>query len=105
MPSSKAASGKDADLEFSAARVLFIALQCSDLLTTLAVFRHGGVELNPVVRMLSSWMSREMAVLSSKAILVAVIWSFRHRRRVILIGDVFYSGVVLWNLMILASFK
>jgi hypothetical protein len=105
VPRSNVAREQLADQSFSAARVLFIGLQCLDLLTTLAVLRHGGVELNPLVRVFMSWMSRGMAVLSCKAVLVALVWSFRHRGRVILFGNIFYVGVVIWNLTVLASFK
>jgi hypothetical protein len=87
------------------AMVLFIGLQGLDLLTTLLVFKHGGVELNPVVGILMTGVGRKTAVLLSKATLVAVIWSFRSRRRVLLFGDALYTGIVIWNLMILAAFQ
>lgn len=79
----------------------FVVLQILDLLTTLLAFNRGGVELNPVVRMFMPWMGRGLAVLTCKALLVAAVWSFRNRRRVLLIGNAFYTLVVIWNVTVL----
>jgi hypothetical protein len=86
--------------------LLFIGLQALDLLTTLLVFAQGGVELNPVVRSLMPWIGRVMAVLVCKLVLVAAICAFsRRRKRVLAIADTLYTGVVIWNVMILTAFK
>ncbi|HSU32430.1 MAG TPA: DUF5658 family protein [Bryobacteraceae bacterium] len=87
------------------ALILFVVLQCLDLLTTLLVFHHGGLELNPVVRSLMPFMGRAMAVFVCKATLVAVICAFSSRKRVLLFADVLYTGVVIWNLVILTALK
>jgi len=85
--------------------ILFILLQCLDLLTTLLVFQHGGQELNPVVRSLMPLMGRAMAVFVCKATLVAVICAFSRRRRILLFADILYTGVVLWNVLILTALR
>jgi hypothetical protein len=94
-----------ANRKISLPMLLFIGLQGLDLLTTLAVFAHGGVELNPVVRILMPWIGRAMGVLVCKAVLVGVIWTFRRRTRVLMLGDLLYTGVVIWNVMILIALK
>lgn len=84
------------------ALILFCCLQALDLLSTILVFARGGVELNPVVRALMPWTGRIAAVVASKAVLVAIIWTFaRRRKRVLLFADVFYAAVVVWNVMVL----
>ena len=90
---------------FSIAMVLFLILQGLDLLTTLLVFHHGGVERNRIILMLMTWMNEGFAVLLCKAVLVAVIWPFRSRSRILWLGDAVYTVVVGWNLMILAALK
>ena len=84
--------------------IVFFCLQALDLLSTLLVFAHGGVELNPVVRAFMPFVGKLMAVLLSKAVLVTVIWMFaRRRKRVLLLADALYTGVVIWNFSILAA--
>ncbi len=80
--------------------LVFIGLQCLDLLTTLVVFSRGGVELNPVVRSLMPWTGRVLAVVMSKAILISLIVLCGGRKRVVYIGNVLYTAVVAWNMAI-----
>jgi hypothetical protein len=82
----------------TAAMIVFIALQCMDLLTTLAVFSHGGVELNPIVNSLVPWTGRGVAVLVSKAILIGLVLLLNRRKRILRFANVLYAGVVAWNL-------
>jgi hypothetical protein len=90
---------------FSRAMMLFVVLQGLDLVTTLLAFRYGGVELNPLPLILMTWMGRGMAVLLCKAILVAVIWSFRRHKRVLRFGNVLYIGVVTWNVVMFTALR
>ncbi len=85
--------------------IIFIALQLLDLLTTLAVFSRGGVELNPVVRSLMPWMGRLLAVVVSKTILVALVLLLSRRPYVLRFANVLYTGVVLWNVIVLWAVK
>ena len=80
--------------------MVFIGLQCLDLLTTLVVFSRGGVELNPVVRSLMPWTGRVLAVVTSKAILISLIVLYGGRKRIVFLGNILYAAVVAWNLAI-----
>ncbi len=84
---------------------VFIGLQCMDLLTTLAVFSHGGVELNPVVISLMPWTGRVVAVLASKAILISLVVLFSRRKRTLYFANMFYTAIVAWNLAVMLALK
>ncbi len=77
----------------------FAFLQLLDLLTTLAVFSRGGYELNPVVRGLIPFAGPVVGVLISKALLLFLVWRFSQRNWILYLGNVFYSGIVAWNLL------
>ena len=81
--------------------IIFIGLQCMDLLTTLAVFSHGGIELNPVVSSLMPWTGRVAAVLASKAILVSLVVMLSRRKRILYFANILYAAIVAWNLAVL----
>jgi Domain of unknown function (DUF5658) len=81
----------------TAAMIVFIALQCMDLLTTLAAFSQGGVELNPIVRSLMPWTGRGVAVLVSKAIVISLVLLLNRRNRILRFANVLYAMVVAWN--------
>jgi len=87
------------------AMTFFVALQCLDLLTTLAAFSRGGVELNPVVRSLIPLIGTVMAVITSKAILVSLVFLLSRRKRILYFGNILYSGIVAWNLVIVSALK
>src|ERR1700720_2734212 len=83
--------------------LLFCCLQALDLSSTLLVFSFGGDELNPIVGSLMPWIGRFAAVVASKAALVLIVWTFgRSRKRFLYFADMFYAGVVVWNLCVLA---
>lgn len=90
---------------FSVAVIVFIGLQCMDLLTTLLAFSHGGVELNPVVRSLIPWTGRMMAVFASKIILISLILMYSRRKRVLYLGNIIYTAVVGWNVAIVLALR
>src|SRR5947209_17550054 len=80
---------------FGLATVIFVALQFLDLITTLAIFSRGGVELNPVVRSLMPWTGQLFALILSKAAVVAVVLLINRRRRILRFGNVLYTAVVV----------
>jgi hypothetical protein len=80
------------------ATIIFIALQCLDLITTLAVFSRGGVELNPIIRSLMPWTGRSLAIVLSKATILSVVLLLNRRRRVLRFANVLYVVVVIWNI-------
>lgn len=87
------------------ATVIFIALQCLDLVTTWMAFSHGGVELNPIVRALMPWTGRLWAVLLSKATLVLLILLLNRRIWTLRFANILYTCVVAWNLWIVWALK
>jgi hypothetical protein len=78
--------------------VTFIGLQCLDLFTTLLVFGHGGVELNPVVRSLGLASNPVLGVVASKGALMALAFPLSRRRRALVFGNWLYAAIVLWNI-------
>jgi hypothetical protein len=89
----------------SVAVIVFIGLQCLDLLTTLIAFSHGGIELNPVVRSLMPWTGRVLAVFASKIMLISLILLYSRRKRVLYIGNIIYTAVVGWNVAIVIALR
>jgi hypothetical protein len=79
----------------------FLTLQLLDLVTTLIVFAHGGVELNPIVRSILPHLGPTSSVVASKTLVSAIALPLSNRRRVLIAGDILYSLVVLWNLFVL----
>ncbi|MBV9500259.1 MAG: hypothetical protein JO138_12880 [Acidobacteriaceae bacterium] len=87
------------------AAILFIGLQCLDLITTLAVFSRGGVELNPVVRSMMPWTGQLFALILSKLAVVSVILLINRRKRVLRFGNVLYTAIVAWNTWVFFALK
>ena len=77
-------------------RWTFVGLQVLDLLTTLAAFRVGAVEVNPLVAHLTVLFGRVRGVLISKVIAVAIAMGVR---KLIWLVNVFYTVVILWNVL------
>lgn len=82
------------------ATVIFICLQCLDLLTTWMAFSHGGMELNPIVRALMPWTGRLWAVVISKVTLVLLILLLNRRIWVLRFANILYTCVVAWNIWV-----
>jgi Domain of unknown function (DUF5658) len=81
-------------------RSIFILLQVLDLLTTLAAFRAGGFEVNPLVASLTIHFGRVGGVVLSK--LIAVLLMLGVRRRLWMV-NLFYIGVIFWNVVVVLS--
>jgi hypothetical protein len=79
-------------------RPTFVILQLLDLLTTLAAFHVGAFEINPLVAKLTAYFGPVGGVLCSKVI--AVLLALR-LRRLLWVANVFYAGIVIWNLIVL----
>ncbi len=76
----------------------FVGLQALDLLTTFAVFRAGGLEVNPLVAHFTVHFGRLGGVLVSKVIAVFIALGVK---RLLWIVNLFYFGVVCWNVFVL----
>ncbi len=81
-------------------RSSFILLQVLDLLTTLAAFRVGGFEVNPLVANLTIHFGRVGGVVLSKMIAVLLMLGVRRRLWVV---NLFYIGVICWNVIVVIA--
>ncbi len=81
-------------------RSSFILLQVLDLLTTLAAFRMGGFEVNPLVASLTINFGRLGGVVLSKVIAVLLMLGVRRRLWMV---NLVYIGVICWNVAVVVS--
>ena len=80
------------------ARWTFAILQVLDLLTTVAAFHVGASEVNPLVAHLTVLFGRFNGVLISK--IIALLLALGVRKRLWIV-NLFYVGVVYWNIKVL----
>jgi len=83
---------------------IFIYLQLLDLLTTLVGFKVGAAEASPFIRMLMH-TGPVMGVAISKLLALALggLCVYLKKYKLIRIATYWYSGLVVWNLMILLA--
>jgi hypothetical protein len=87
------------------ALLIFIALQCLDILTTLIFLNHGMAEGNPIVRFALSHAYAPWVGLAAPKLAAAMIGQYCYRsRRITLLkrANAGYSLVVGWNLIAIA---
>jgi hypothetical protein len=87
------------------ALLIFIVLQCLDILTTLMFLNHGMAEGNPVVRWALSHAYAPWVGLTVSKMVAAMIGQYCYRtRRITLLwrANAGYSLVVGWNLIAIA---
>ena len=80
----------------------FAYLQFLDLLTSLAFLANGVREANPVILLIAEGAgSLLVGLVSAKLAALALGWFCWHSGRVRLLGRVnlFYAGLVVWNLV------
>ncbi len=83
-------------------QVLFVALQLGDVVTTLTTLSAGGVELNPLISRLMGIGGLTGLILSKVVLLgVAVIANRTGKLRVLVLANVAFGAVVLWNLSVI----
>jgi hypothetical protein len=82
------------------ARSSFIFIQLFDLFTTLAAFRVGAYEANPLVASLIINFGRVGGVVLSKVIAVVLALGVRRRLWVV---NLIYIGVICWNVVVVVS--
>jgi hypothetical protein len=78
----------------------FLGLQVMDVLTTLAAFHAGAYEVNPLVAHLTHEFGAVRGLIWSKAIAMVIVLPVR---RLVWVANLFYAGVVLWNILVLLS--
>jgi Domain of unknown function (DUF5658) len=88
----------DRKMKILQAKSSFIALQVLDLVTTLIAFHFGAFEVNPLVARFTSSLGPTAGVVTSKVIAVLIALRLH---RLIWVVNLFYTGVVCWNLLIL----
>jgi hypothetical protein len=82
------------------ARSTFAVLQGLDVITTLAAFRVGAFEVNPIVAHLTVLFGRFTGVVLSKVI--ALLLALGVRRRLWIV-NLFYIGVIGWNVIVVIA--
>ena len=85
-----------------AIQYVFVYLQLLDLLTTLVGFRLGAVEASPFIRLLMH-SGPAMGILASKVLALALgaFCVYARKSHLIRWATYWYSGLVVWNLMIM----
>ena len=78
----------------------FVGLQFLDLTTTLAAFHYGAFEVNPLVANLTQHLGRFRGVAASKVMAVFIAFGVR---RLVWVVNLFYAGVVAWNVFVLVA--
>jgi hypothetical protein len=82
------------------ARITFVVLQVLDLLTTLAAFRVGAFEVNPLVAHLTTLFGPLGGLVCSKLIALLLAWWVRKRLWMV---NLFYTGIICWNVYVLVA--
>ncbi len=82
------------------ARSSFIVLQVLDLVTTLIAFHYGAFEVNPLVARLSVFFGPTGGVVASKIAAVLIALGVQKRLWIV---NLFYTGVVCWNIFVLVA--
>lgn len=83
--------------------LLFAFLQLADLGTTVAVLKLGGVEQNPLVQHFMA-AGPVAGVILAKIVALAIGGAFfmMDKRRALRLVNVVFTGIVVWNLSIIA---
>ena len=83
--------------------LIFALLQLADLGTTPTAFRLGGAEENPLVRHLMSVGSVDGVILAKiLALAIGGVYVIAAKHRALRIANLVFTGIVVWNLRILA---
>jgi hypothetical protein len=80
-------------------KLIFVVLQVGDLLSTLACFHFGLIEKNPVDVRLIAALGVLPGLFIAKLLACTVILPMK---RLVWMGNLFYSGVVVWNLFLVS---
>lgn len=83
---------------------IFVYLQVLDLLTTLVGFRLGATEASPFIRVLMHAGPAAGVIISKLLALgLAGLCLYLKKDRLVRWASYWYSGLVVWNLMILLA--
>ena len=81
-------------------RWTFVILQLLDLTTTLIAFHLGAIEANPLVAHFTATFGWLRGLIISKLFAIAIAMGVK---RLIWVVNVFYTFIIVWNLVILLS--
>ena len=81
-------------------RWTFVVLQVLDLTTTLIAFHLGAMEANPLVAHFTATFGWLRGLIISKLVAIAIAMGVK---RLIWVVNVFYTGIIFWNVVILLS--
>jgi hypothetical protein len=81
----------------------FTILQATDMVLTLIGFHYGAQEVGPLARLLIA-VGPVLGLLMVKAVAFGLYFlSFRIRPSVLPKVDLFFSGLVIWNVIVIAA--
>ena len=83
--------------------VIFFVLQVADAATTVVALRLGGAEDNPLIQMFMS-MGPVAGLILAKALVLLIAFgcALSSRARVLRHANVAFTGIVAWNLIVIA---
>jgi hypothetical protein len=85
---------------------IFIYLQLLDLLTTLIGLKFGASEASPFIRALMHWGPTAGVALSKLvALALGAVCAYWKKDRLMRWASYWYSGLVVWNLMIILAVR
>jgi hypothetical protein len=96
----EAVIGRTPGMKLVHSKWMFLGLQVMDVLTTLAAFHAGAYEVNPLVAHLTHEFGAVRGLIWSKVMALLIVLPVR---RLVWVANLFYAGVVLWNICILLS--
>jgi hypothetical protein len=83
--------------------LLFLFLQLADFVTTVIALQLGGAEVNPIVRHFMSGNPLEgLLVAKVLALAIGMGCLFSNKLRAMQVANLAFSGIVAWNVAILA---
>jgi len=85
------------------ALLIFALLQLADLATTVAVFKLGGVEENPLIQKFMA-IGAVQGVILAKILALAIGFGcyLAAKPRALRIANMVFGAIVVWNLSIIA---
>lgn len=93
-------SWKSGFKKWANSRWTFVVLQVLDLTTTLIAFHLGAIEANPLVAHFTATFGWLRGLIISKLFAIGIAMGVR---RLLWVVNVFYAGIIVWNLLILFS--
>jgi hypothetical protein len=83
--------------------IIFFVLQVADAATTVVALRLGGAEDNPLIQMFMSIGPVAGLILAKTLVLlIAFGCALSSRARVLRGANVVFTGIVAWNLIVIA---